>query len=124
MGAGAFVTGGFPPIVDHPFIPPGIVWRVFLKEHEFRKWCTASPVALHSIAVEKRLTELLTTEMKAAPYAPRTKASMIEEAKLKQLYTSRRAFDRAWRSAVTDSGAVAWSARGRRPRNHRNKLRR
>jgi hypothetical protein len=31
MGAGAFVTGGFPPIADHPFIPPGIVATRVLK---------------------------------------------------------------------------------------------
>jgi hypothetical protein len=56
----------------------------------------------------------LTQMMKANPHKPRPKQALREEAHSRFTKLSNRAFDRAWTSAISRTGALSWSAPGRR----------
>jgi hypothetical protein len=56
----------------------------------------------------------LTQMMKAKLDQPRPKLALRREAKSRFPNLSNRAFDRAWASAISQSGAASWSAPGRR----------
>lgn len=72
-----------------------------------------------TIAAEHEMTRWLTTLMRANPLAPITKATAHEMAVAAELRSiSKRRFDAAWLNAVSQSGASAWSAGGRRKSPH------
>lgn len=64
---------------------------------------------------ERNWRSWLAGQMRAAPTRPRSKVVMKKEGGVARLpRVSDRAFDRAWRNAVEDADAPAWSNKGRR----------
>lgn len=76
------------------------------------KDAAASPAS--TAAAETRLTAWLVEQMRANPRHPPGKAAIRAEAEAAGHIFSDRGFVRAFANAVTDSGAVAWSAAGRK----------
>jgi hypothetical protein len=73
-----------------------------------------------TIGEETRLTCFLVKKMREAPESPRAKQTMIDEAKdTLGFVPGPRPLNKAWRKAVNESGAVAWSKQGRRKKSLR-----
>jgi hypothetical protein len=70
--------------------------------------------AAQTTAAETRMVRWLVAQMKAAPNAPIPKPEMRKRAEDAGHVVSDRAFIRAWRIAVKDANAPAWSAPGRK----------
>ena len=67
-----------------------------------------------TVGAEYRCRSWLTKMMKAKPERPQPKQALREKAKRRFPKLSNRGFERAWSSAVGQSGARKWSAPGRR----------
>jgi hypothetical protein len=85
---------------------------------------TASPAALDDFkataAAENRCFRWLIEEMRKSPdSSPKSREDFLVEAKTKFRGLSDRAFERAWKNAINQTGAEAWSKPGRRPGNSR-----
>lgn len=90
---------------------------VLIPESDFTAWLAslgraATPAG--TIGAEGRLTDHLAQLMQAAPNAPRSKSAIRSELPPDLARVSNRGFERAWTAAVKASGAVLWSASGRR----------
>lgn len=67
-----------------------------------------------TVGAEYRCRLWLTNLMKTEPHKPQPKSAVRKEAKERFPTLSNRSFDRAWTSAIGQSGAYMWSAPGRR----------
>jgi hypothetical protein len=79
-----------------------------------RKQAIATTAA--TIGKEKRLKDWLMQEMQARPEAPISKSEMQQKAIACGYRSSVRGFERAWATALRESGATKWSAPGRKSR--------
>jgi hypothetical protein len=70
--------------------------------------------AAQTTAAETRMARWLVAQMKAAPNAPIPKPEMRKRAEAAGHVVGDRAFIRAWRIAVKDANAQAWSLPGRK----------
>jgi hypothetical protein len=98
-----------PVTVPHRFIPiepPQVLRRAIDQEWPIRPRRTSG--------AETKMQRFLALEMSKAPNHPRLKSAMRDEAAAAGINCSGRAYERAWATAVKDSGAAAWRAPGRR----------
>jgi len=93
-------SGGPIPIKGQAFVPCA----------EFDRWHVGNT----TIGGERRLTQWLVVQMRAAPSAPRSKVVMKEVAKAAGFTFSEEGFGRCWSAAIDEASAPAWSRGGRR----------
>jgi hypothetical protein len=80
-----------------------------------RHWPGAELIKpLTTAAAQTECRRWLSSKMRAAPDRPRPKSQIQTEAMQRFPNLSRRAFDRAWRDAISETGAHKWSKAGRR----------
>ena len=88
------------------------------REDVLRRWPDDEEKArapeVGAVGAEHRCRLWLTNLMKNDPHKPRPKLAVRKEAKERFPTLSNRGFDRAWTSAINQSGAARWSAPGRR----------
>jgi hypothetical protein len=88
------------------------------RDDVLRRWPggqgSAPPHRGGTIGAEHGCRLWLISLMKADPNTPRPKQGLRKEAKARFPGISNRGFDRAWAAAIVQSGAVRWSAPGRR----------
>ncbi len=89
--------------------------RPVIQEAKLARWLRSLKVT-PTAGAEHRMTELLTTHMRASPKKPRSKGSMKAAAAAVKLVVSGRAFDRAWIKAAEQAKAPAWLLPGPRVR--------
>ena len=90
---------------------------VLVAEDDVRRIWPESP-STHNIAQETELKKWLVEQMKAAPNAPRPKATMKKEAEDKfGREIGGREFDRVYNAAASEAETPAWTQAGRRPKS-------
>jgi hypothetical protein len=82
----------------------------FVECAEFDRWHVGNT----TIGGERRLTQWLVVQMRAAPSAPRSKAVMQDAARAASFTFSEIGFGRSWSAAIEEAPAPAWSRGGRR----------
>ena len=75
---------------------------------------TIATAVARTIGSETRLQDWLIAKMRASPDKPQVKEETRTESEKMGHEVGVRAFDRAWRRAVEETGAVAWSRPGRK----------
>jgi len=133
MEAGNFIADGIPLLSGETVAIPSHIWRaarfslgmpqephvVGDLEASFRSWSgvrikAAARPADGTVGEEARLRAWLAAEMQAALDNPTAKEAMQVRAKNAGLSFTGRAFERAWRDAVNETGARAWTLPGRK----------